>query len=206
MDNGSKVVRLNLVDLDWMTELLTAAFLTEAPTTHLFVGPRRRTHVSYFMRSTCAYGLHFGECYASADKKAVAVWLLPGQTNLLLGRMYTAGMLSAPFRLGLSTFARFMKFTSHAENHHKAVAPQPHYYLFALGVHPEAQGRGLGSLLTNDMLRRADREGTPTYLETQNPRNVELYKKLGFVVGASGPFSGLDGLTNWGMLRPAPVG
>ena len=206
MDTGSKVVRLNLGDLEWMTELLTAAFLTEAPTTHLFLGPRRRAHVSYFMRSTCAYGLHFGECYASADRKAVAVWLLPGQTDLLLGRMYTAGMLSAPFRLGPATFSRFMKFAGHTEKHHKAVALQRHYYLFALGVQPEAQGRGLGSLLTNDILGRADREGTPTYLETQSPRNVELYKRLGFVVGGNGPFPGLNGLTNWGMLRPAPVG
>lgn len=206
MDTGSKVVRLNLEDLAWMTELLTAAFLTEAPTTHLFVGPRRRAHVSYFMKSTCAYGLHFGECYASADRQAVAVWLLPGQTDLLVGRMFKAGMLAAPFRLGLTTFSRFMKFASHTENHHKAVVPAPHYYLFALGVHPDAQGRGLGSLLTNDMLGRADREGMPTYLETQSPRNLELYERLGFVVGASGPFPGLDGLTNWGMLRPAPVG
>lgn len=206
MDTGAKVLRLNLDDLDWMTELLTAAFLTEVPTTHLFLGPRRRAHVRYFMQSTCAYGLHFGECYASTDRRAVAVWLLPKQTDLLLGRMYTAGMLSAPFRLGLSTFSRFMKFASHTEKHHKAVAPMPHYYLFALGVHPEAQGRGLGTLLTKDMLGRADREGAPSYLETQCPRNVELYESLGFVVGATGPFPGLEGLTNWGMLRPAPVG
>ena len=205
METDPNVTRLGLADLDWITDLLTAAFLTEAPTTQLFLGPGRQAQVRYFMRSTCAYGLHFGECHATADKQAVAVWLTPGNTDLTPGRMFKAGMLSAPFRLGLPTFSRFMKFARHPEQRHKAVAPMPHYYLFALGVHPDAQGRGLGSLLTREMFNRADHEGLPIYLETQSAWNVGLYEKLGFTVGASGPFPGIDGLTNWGMLRPAPA-
>lgn len=206
MTTEPKILRLGMDDLEWMTELLTEAFLTEAPATHLFLGPKRRFQTSYFMRCSCAYALLFGECYATADKQGVALWLLPGKTAMSLGKMHKAGMLAAPFRMGLSAFSRFMGFAAHTDKLHKAAAPMPHYYLFALGVLPSAQGKGVGGLLVRSMLERADREKLPTYLETQSSRNVELYTRLGFNVAAEEPFPKIEGLNNWGMLRPAAVG
>ena len=196
-------VRLGMGDLEWMTELLTEAFLAEAPTTHLFLGPKRRLQTRYFMRCSCAYALLFGECYTTEEKQGVALWLLPGKTAMSLGRMHKAGMLAAPFRMGLGAFSRFMVFAAHTDKLHKAAAPMPHYYLFALGVHPSAQGKGVGGLLVRSMLERTDREKLPIYLETQSPRNIELYSRLGFVMAAEEPFPKLDGLRNWGMLRAA---
>lgn len=199
------IVRLDMNDLEWMTTLLTEAFLSEAPTTHLFLGPRRTLQTSYFMRCSCAYALIFGECYSTTDKQGVALWLLPGQTAMSLGRMHKAGMLAAPLRMGLGAFSRFIGFAAHTDKLHRAAAAMPHYYLFALGVAPSAQGKGTGARLVREMLERADREMLPTYLETQSPRNVDLYRRLGFHVAAEEPFPRLDGLRNWGMLRPAPV-
>lgn len=206
MDIDPALVRLGMNDLEWMTELLTEAFLTEAPTTHLFRGTKRAQQTSYFMRCSCAYALLFGECHATADRQGVALWLLPGKTAMSVGKMYKAGMLAAPFRMGPSAFSRFMGFAAHTDKLHKAAAPMPHYYLFALGVLPSGQGKGLGRQLVNGMLRRIDREGLPTYLETQSRRNVELYERLGFDVAIEEPFPKLDGLRNWGMLRAAAVG
>lgn len=203
---GGNIIRLNSDDLEWMTDLLTEAFLHEAPTTHLFLGPDRRLQTTYFMRCSCAYALLFGECYATHDKKGVALWLLPGKTAMSLGKMYQAGMLSAPRRMGLSAFFRFMGFAAHTDKLHKAAAPMPHYYLFALGVHPSAQGNGIGGQLVRGMLERIDQEGLPAYLETQSSRNVELYRRLGFDVAAEGAFPKLAGLNNWGMLRPSAAG
>ena len=201
-----EIVRLGMGDLEWMTELLTEAFLTEAPATHLFLGPKRRLQTRYFMRCSCAFALLFGECYSTADKQGVALWLLPGKTAMSLGKMHKAGMLAAPFHMGLSAFSRFMAFAAHTDKLHKAAAPMPHYYLFALGVSPSAQGKGVGGLLVRRMLERTDRENLPTYLETQCARNIELYRRLGFNVAAEEPFPKLAGLKNWGMLRSAAVG
>jgi ribosomal protein S18 acetylase RimI-like enzyme len=205
MTTEPKILRLGMDDLEWMTELLTEAFLAEAPATHLFLGPKRRFQTSYFMRCSCAYALLFGECYATTDKQGVALWLLPGKTAMSLGKMHKAGMLAAPFRMGLSAFSRFMGFAAHTDKLHKAAAPMPHYYLFAVGVLPSAQGKGVGGLLVRSMLERTDREKLPTYLETQSCRNVELYKRLGFNVAAEEPFPKIEGLNNWGMLRAAVV-
>ena len=197
------MVRLGVHDLDWATTLLTDAFLEHPPATTLFIGPRRREQTEYFMRCSCAYALLFGEGYSTPGREAVALWLLPGQTAMTPPRMYKAGMLSAPFHMGLGAFGRFMGFASHTDTMHQAACPMPHYYLFVLGVGTAAQGKGLGSLLVQDMLERVDEEKMPTFLETQNASNVGLYRKLGFDVHADAAFPKLDGLSNWAMVRPA---
>ena len=195
------LVRPGADDIDWMTDLLTLAFLTEAPTTHLFVGPRRERQVRYFMRCSVAYAVHFGECHASTDRRGVALWLLPGATAMTPGRMRKAGMFAAPWRMGPRAFFRFMGFAAHTDRLHRAAVPSPHYYLFALGVHPDARGEGIGRRLMRAMFERADRERRPVYLETQEDRNVRLYESLGFDVVSAEPFPKLDGLMNYGMVR-----
>jgi len=59
--------------------------------------------------------------------------------------------------------------------------PQPvHYYWEFIGVRPDRQGQGIGSLITKALLQRADQEQVGCYLETANPRNVPPYERLGF--------------------------
>ena len=202
MDRPARdVIRPGPDDIEWMTALLTQAFLVEAPTTHLFVGPHRERQVRYFMRCSVAYAAHFGECHATAERRGVALWLLPGATAMTPARMRVAGMFSAPWRMGPRAFLRFMGFAAHTDRLHRAAAAEPHYYLFALGVHPDARGEGIGRQLTRGMFERADREGRPVYLETQDARNVRLYESLGFEVVVEEAFPKLDGLVNRGMVR-----
>jgi len=56
-----------------------------------------------------------------------------------------------------------------------------HLHLAFLGVVPDHQGTGIGSALLRSVLDRADREGTPTYLEATSARNRALYERHGFV-------------------------
>ena len=201
MKPDTEMNRLGTNDIEWATNLLVEVFRDEPPFPDLFRGPRREKQVNYFIRCTCAYALLYGEGYATPERDGVALWLLPGKTKMTLGRMYRAGMLSAPLRMGLSAFGRFKGFTQHTDELHTKSAPMPHYYLFMLGICPAAQGKGVGGMLLADMLGRADREGIPAYLETQNEQNVGFYQKFGFKVAAEEPFPKLEGLRNWGMVR-----
>jgi GNAT superfamily N-acetyltransferase len=49
-----------------------------------------------------------------------------------------------------------------------------------VGVDPLRQGRGLGSAILQEGLRRCDADGLPAYLENSNPKNTGLYERLGF--------------------------
>jgi len=74
------------------------------------------------------------------------------------------------------------------------------WYLSIVGIKPEFQGKGLGVGLINEILKKTDKLGLPTYLETFTPRNISFYNRLGYETAASF----LEPLTNatyWVMVR-----
>jgi GNAT superfamily N-acetyltransferase len=76
---------------------------------------------------------------------------------------------------------------------------EPHVHLGPIGVAPEAQGQGIGSALMNRYIEHITQERSAGYLETDRPKNVEFYKKFGFVVRHE---EQLIGATTWYMWRP----
>jgi ribosomal protein S18 acetylase RimI-like enzyme len=76
---------------------------------------------------------------------------------------------------------------------------EPHWYLDFLGVEPAEQGRGHGSSLLTQGLRRCDEADQPAYLWTAKQRNVALYERHGFVVSWTHRIT--DGPLTWGMWR-----
>jgi ribosomal protein S18 acetylase RimI-like enzyme len=57
---------------------------------------------------------------------------------------------------------------------------EPHWYLPFIGVDPARQGEGIGQALMQHALVPCDRDNTPAYLESSNPRNIPLYERHGF--------------------------
>ena len=58
----------------------------------------------------------------------------------------------------------------------------PHYYLYAIGVRPGHQGKGIGSRLLKEGLAVVDDAHMPAYLESSKEANVPLYERYGFEV------------------------
>ena len=52
------------------------------------------------------------------------------------------------------------------EKRHYELAPMEHWYLVALAVNPEHQGKGYASKLLKERLPAIDKQGLPCYLET----------------------------------------
>ena len=107
-----------------------------------------------------------------------ALWTPPpgAQPTPWRGRL---GLWSLRRWTGLRRFPRFWRLVAATEARYP---PFPHYYLFLLGVSPDAQGRGIGAALLDARLAAVDREGLPAYLESTNPRNLSLYRRHGFEV------------------------
>ncbi|MEV0393063.1 GNAT family N-acetyltransferase [Polymorphospora rubra] len=80
---------------------------------------------------------------------------------------------------------------------------RPHLLLATVGVRPCARGRGIGPALLAPALAEADRTGTPAYLETSAPANLDFYHRLGFAVRARAQIPG--GPRVWAMHRVPAV-
>jgi ribosomal protein S18 acetylase RimI-like enzyme len=58
----------------------------------------------------------------------------------------------------------------------------PHWHLAFIGVDPVCHGQGIGAALLGYALERIDEKGLQAYLESSNPRNIQLYQRHGFEV------------------------
>lgn len=100
--------------------------------------------------------------------------------------------------IGPRTTERIERYAEQAEGRRPA---EPHYMLGVLGVHPDAQGAGYGRALVNAVqeLSEAHPTSTGVWLDTENPRNVSIYERLGYHVLNQVQ---LDEVTIWLMFRP----
>jgi GNAT superfamily N-acetyltransferase len=79
---------------------------------------------------------------------------------------------------------------------------EPHFYVRTVGVRTAMQGQGVGSMLMQPTLEKADSAGLPTYIEASSDRSAALYERLGFL--HMGVFELPEGGPPvWPMRRPA---
>jgi ribosomal protein S18 acetylase RimI-like enzyme len=135
----------------------------------------------------------------------VAGWLPPGKTHIGFLEMLSAGFALAPVQVGLMASIRASQVTAELQRIHHAAEPAEHWYLYAIGVEPELQGKGYGSALMRCVLARADAEGQRCYLETDKPEDIRFYEKHGFRIRSELRLV-RTGPTIWTMGRePRPV-
>ena len=144
---------------------------------------KRIEQLAWFMTNAARYGDLFGSVDTTADKvEGAAIWLPPEETHISDEKMSDAGFDELPDRLGEDGYERFGNMFGRMDELHERDVPEPHWYLFILGVDPPRQGQGLGSSIIHRGLVRADADGLPCYLETMKARNVPFYQKHRFEV------------------------
>jgi len=119
-----------------------------------------------------------GEIITTKSREACAVWFSSGKGELDLSVWSVLRLLPEMLRWAkLDRLTRLSKtLNTLAENRPK----KPHYYLEYLAVHPDQQGKGIGSALLKAQLGRIDSKRIPTFLENSNERNNPLYERHGF--------------------------
>lgn len=183
-------------DLDAMASTLTASFFNDPVMGWAFPDPKVRNDRLQTMWKFLAEHVYLpgGVCTTTEDHRAVALWRDP--LNLrseefrdALGAQFFEAMHGDIDRI--TAMGRVM-----SEYH----PTDPHWYLLAVGVLPECQGRGLGGDLLNHTLRDLFANGMPAYLEATNPRSRTLYLRLGFEEYSE--FRAEDSPPIWGMWFP----
>lgn len=152
-----------------------------------FLSPRpllRARGLGLFARALVASIVDTGEVLAARRDDGmlvgVAAWVGPGRMPL-----------PAPARLRQSAGAIYALYprpkalldgTRYLMALDKEHPREPHWYLGLLVVDPLVQRSGIGTVLQEPLLARADEEGVDCYLETQNERNIPYYGRFGYEV------------------------
>lgn len=113
------------------------------------------------------------------DESAGALWLPPNvskQIPLWNSLDIAASMVRHG---GLAALGRGLKIDDSLAKHKPKT---PHYYLFAIGTLPAAQGKGKGGRLMEAALKIVDEAGAPAYLESSKFENVPFYRRYGFEI------------------------
>jgi ribosomal protein S18 acetylase RimI-like enzyme len=151
-------------------------------------------------RDVAAYGSLLG-AYLDDDLVGVALWQPPGRFPL--SALRKARMTPALLRVVLASPRTFPLFARSGAALERAFPEEPVWYLQALGIHPNAQRRGVGGALLAAGLAIVDADHVACHLHTSDNANVEYYKRWGFELTQPGFPAGPGGPTYYGMTRPA---
>jgi GNAT superfamily N-acetyltransferase len=158
-------------------EILARAFAGD-PVLAEFIreGPDRTARLARYFELECRLGnAGHGEVWLDDDGLGAAIWRGPGGYPEPLSAQLR--LLPRFLRLFPREFVRASRAMSAAARVHPR---EPHWYLLAVGVVPEATGKGRGTALLEPVLRRCDSDEIPAYLEASTADNARLYERLGF--------------------------
>ncbi len=199
MERTIRIREMQEADLLQAAEVIGKAFATNPNTIAIWRG---KDNVAKRMEASIAGRFRHmpGKVFvAELDGRIVGVmrtveW--PGcQTPLLKSLQMMPSMLGTIG--GPRPLMRAMKMLGAWKKHDPK---QPHWHLDPLGVHPEFQGKGIGSQMMQFYIEIIDRNRMEAYHETDRPENVPFYQRFGFnVVGEEV----INGAKNWFLSRPA---
>jgi ribosomal protein S18 acetylase RimI-like enzyme len=181
---AGQLIRSSPADIEPLAALLARAFADDPIQSWLFPDRRKRVaRLEHFYRLDLRHRL-LGPAAALVLPAAgslpvgaagAAFWMPPDTWRI----RWRQALAIAPAFMSLvgPRGVRALRFLDAIERAHPT---EPHWYLAHLGVHPAAQGRGLGARLVGAGLDLADASGSPAYLECSSQTNVAFYHRFGF--------------------------
>lgn len=184
-------------DRSTVVTALAAAFFDDPVFRWLNPDDDRRREVlpAFFDLAVEAFARHDETWCAGDPVTGAAIWAPAGVEPMTEadGAVFAArcAVLAGP------DAERWLDVMGLLDEHHPHHAA--HDYLWFIGVAPQRRGRGQGGAMLRTVLDRADRSGTPAYLEATSPDNRRLYERHGFAV--TGEIAVAGGPPLWTMWR-----
>lgn len=177
-------------DVPAIATVLARAFDEDPPMNWIMrKDERRQEALRRFFSMMTEQCLPHGLVFSEAAHAGAALWTPPGKWK---SRWYQH-LWQLPTWISIVGGRRLPEIIRATDVIAEQHPPRPHYYLFAIGVDPKDQGRGIGKALMRPVLDRCDRERVAAYLEASKPDNVPVYESVGFKaqreirIGGSGP-------------------
>ncbi len=132
-----------------------------------------------FYRIVLRQALRHDEVWTDANAAGAAIWMPPGHTHYgPLAGLELLGALGFPRLLARVPVVAAGAIKTDLAHPSKP----PHWFLAALGVDPDHQGKGLGSRLMTPVLEQCDADNIGAYLESSKEENISFYARHGFRV------------------------
>lgn len=164
-------------DKDLIVDILTKSFDTNQSVNYIVKQDEKRLRrVKALMEYSFEVCYLFGDVFLSSDKKACALVLYPDKKTI----SFKAILLDVNLILSCVGVENIQK-TLARESLVKKIQPKDlMYYLWFIGVAPECQNTGIGSVLLDELIEDSSLKKRPIYLETSTLKNLPWYKKFGF--------------------------
>lgn len=202
----NEIIHLKAPQISVASEVLAKAFENDPVFSYIFPkeDQKRMAKMKQLFMVSLRYSEPFDSIYTTDSLKGVAIWIPPGKYPMSFWQTFQLA-LTMPFKLGWGGMKRGIPLFNKIEDCHQECMSEPHWYLNVLGVDPLYQGQGVGGKLIEPILKQADGENLPCYLETDGEKNVSFYQKRGFQVVKTFDLPGSN-LRLWGMQREPQLG
>ena len=131
--------RLKESDILAAGHMLARAFQNDPLQIHVFPDAEERAQRSPAQFSALVReGYLFGEVFMIAGMTGISVWMPPGRVTTA-EQAAASGFRELPRVMGNEAFMRFARVLDHLSDVHGKASPAEHWYLIAVGVHPNQQ-------------------------------------------------------------------
>ena len=205
MISKDDIITLDKIQIKAAGEVLGRALKDDPVSVYEIPDKEKRYAVmKHVFQMTSCFGVKYGETHAtSPNLEGIAVWIPYINKKFKLKINIGCVLKTKAYKFGIQASKRILPFEKHKTNVHREFAPGDHWYLETLGVEPNHQGKGYGSLLMEYMLEKIDNSNPlPVYLETSTELNVKFYKRFNFEVMGDEVIPGTD-VRQWYLLRIA---
>jgi len=169
----------NYEDKSLVTDILTKSFDTNQSVNYIAKQDRKRLkRIRALMDYSFEVCYLFGDVFLSDDRKACALILYPDKKKTTLKSI----LLDIKLILSCIGVENIKKAIARESKIKQLQPKELMYYLWFIGVDPEHQNEGIGSILLDEIINDSKNKQRPIYLETSTLKNLPWYKKYGFQI------------------------
>jgi len=173
------MIKAERKDKNLVVDILTKSFDTNQSVNYIVKQDEKRVQrVRSLMDYSFEVCYSFGDVFLSNDKKGCALITYPDKKKTTLKSI----LLDIKLIVSAVGLMNIKKTLARESLINKMHPKEPMYYLWFIGVDPEHQNEGIGSILLDDIIEDSEHKQRPIYLETSTVKNLPWYKKFGFQI------------------------
>lgn len=173
------MIKASYTDKNLVADILAKSFENNQSINYIIKQDKKRMQRIYsLINYSFEICYEHGDVFLSDDKKGCVLVTYPDQKKTTLKSIF------GDLKLILSSIGlKNIKKTLARESIINKIQPKElKYYLWFIGVDPEYQNKGIGTLLLKEIILDSVIKERPIYLETSTLKNLPWYQKFGFEI------------------------